>query len=124
MSEYAWMLVYSSIARLLRLPAFTSFHSIHMQKSPKNFCSCKVICKKCETFSLQIIRNIWYGISCMMILWMCMIAKACHEHLLKDTKVVLYSNSHSFQKRWYNNNSRSPASWIASVTHKHEWIYM
>ena len=35
-----------------QLPPFTSFHSIHMQNSPKNFRSCEAIGKKtCEFFT-------------------------------------------------------------------------
>ena len=32
------------------------------KNSPKNFCWCKVIHEKCESFSPQIISNIWYYI--------------------------------------------------------------
>ena len=45
------------------LPAFTSFHSIHMQKFTKIFCGCEVIHKKRESFLPQMISNIQYQLA-------------------------------------------------------------
>ena len=43
-----------------QLPAFMSCVNSLLQKFARKFHGCKVICEKCETFSLQIISNIHY----------------------------------------------------------------
>ena len=53
--------------KLLRLPTFTSFHSIHVQKFAKNFRGCEVIYEKCETFLPQTISDIWYTTNSLSI---------------------------------------------------------
>ena len=49
-----------STKKHLQLPAFTSFHSIYMQNSPKNFQCCKAICKKRKCFPPRMKSNKWY----------------------------------------------------------------
>ena len=55
------------LKKLLRLPTFTSFHSIHVQKFAKNFHVCEVIYEKCETFLPQTISNIRYTTNSLSI---------------------------------------------------------